>query len=112
MRPRFDRSSPRDSIPCCIGYSVPGLSLYPCLCNFSIIYSRKIGLFTRVVEDVNADQPREQVLVASVSNFVQSRKKHLTFAFYSPIVPVGRGNGKRVALAPLPSGSHEPNATR
>lgn len=39
-------------------------------------------------------------------------KKVLTFAFYSPTVAIGRGNGKRVALAPLPSGSPEPNAAR
>jgi hypothetical protein len=39
-------------------------------------------------------------------------KKRLTFAFYSPIVRGGRGNGKRVAPTPLPSGSPEPDVTR
>jgi hypothetical protein len=40
------------------------------------------------------------------------RKNLLTFAFCSPIFAPGRGNGKRVALAPLPSGSPELDATR
>jgi hypothetical protein len=42
----------------------------------------------------------------------EGKKKLLTFAFYSPIFAPGRGNGKRVAAAPLPSGSPEPRATR
>ena len=39
-------------------------------------------------------------------------EKLLTFAFCSPTVQGGRGNGKRVASAPLPSGSPEPDAAR
>jgi hypothetical protein len=34
-------------------------------------------------------------------------RNHFIFAFYSPILPCGRGNGKRLA-APLPLGSPEP----
>src|SRR5271165_3521887 len=41
-----------------------------------------------------------------------SAGKALTFAFCSPIVRGDRGNGKRVASTPLPSGSPEPDATR
>jgi len=43
---------------------------------------------------------------------VNNLEKLLTFAFCSPIFAPGRGNGKRVASAPLPSGSPEPDATR
>src|SRR5579863_1889232 len=39
-------------------------------------------------------------------------KNLLTFAFCSPKMRGGRGNGKRVASAPLPAGSPEPDATR
>ena len=69
------------------------------------------------------DQPNNQMFLHSLLPFVRlmlarsiglsNVRKFLTFAFCSPIVRGGRGNGKRVAFGSIAIfGSHELDAAR